>query len=353
MKRFFAMLLFLSITFLGGCTQTATKISENSDETIQPSVELSFFDDMLSHNNNASDAICYDWLEAQIHQFSIDDVKNAFFADDPIISDENSDYGSYSVYVALGLSGAYLQMEYNSTTRQTIFYKTPWYDPKVHLLVKDYPADIDSFNKNNIDKLPQGEDLAFATVQEAEDSVRKVLELLGCENVGTAEVYSLSPEILTSLDESIRRVDDDGNDMPMQTWTDEDACYYIVFREEYDGLVFSREGIQWAGTNIVAYYSARGIEYMSISTPLEVTATGQQIEVPSVEDAKAMITDKYNSIIMTAPATVEEISLEYIMTVDQGTLVPSWRIIVDESTAQIPYKCCVRFDALTGKELTW
>ena len=91
MKRFFAMLLFLSITFLGGCTQTATKISENSDETIQPSVELSFFDDMLSHNNNASDAICYDWLEAQIHQFSIDDVKNAFFADDPIISDENSD----------------------------------------------------------------------------------------------------------------------------------------------------------------------------------------------------------------------------------------------------------------------
>ena len=111
MKRFFAMLLFLSITFLGGCTQTATKISENSDETIQPSVELSFSDDMLSHNNNASDAICYDWLEAQIHQFSIDDVKNAFFADDPIISDENSDYGSYSLYVALGLSGAYLQME--------------------------------------------------------------------------------------------------------------------------------------------------------------------------------------------------------------------------------------------------
>ena len=54
MKRFFAMLLFLSITFLGGCTQTATKISENSDETIQPSVELSFSDDMLSHNNNAS-----------------------------------------------------------------------------------------------------------------------------------------------------------------------------------------------------------------------------------------------------------------------------------------------------------
>ena len=105
--------------------------------------------------------------------------------------------------------------------------------------------------------------MAFATVQEAEDSVRKVLELLGCENVGTAEVYSLSPEILTSLDESIRRVDDDGNDMPMQTWTDEDACYYIVFREEYDGLVFSREGIQWDGTNIVAYYSARGIEYMS------------------------------------------------------------------------------------------
>ena len=150
MKRFFAMLLFLSITFLGGCTQTATKISENSDETIQPSVELSFSDDMLSHNNNASDAICYDWLEAQIHQFSIDDVKNAFFADDPIISDENSDYGSYSLYVALGLSGAYLQMEYNSTTRQTIFYKTPWYDPKVHLLVKDYPADIDSFNMNNI-----------------------------------------------------------------------------------------------------------------------------------------------------------------------------------------------------------
>lgn len=66
-----------------------------------------------------------------------------------------------------------------------------------------------------------------------------------------------------------------------------------------------------------------------------------------------MITDKYNSIIMTAPATVEEISLEYIMTVDQGALVPSWRIIVDDSTAQIPYKCCVRFDALTGKELIW
>lgn len=80
---------------------------------------------------------------------------------------------------------------------------------------------------------------------------------------------------------------------------------------------------------------------MSIRTPLEVTATGQQIEVPSVEDAKAMITDKYNSIIMTAPATVEEISLEYIMTVEQGTLFHPAGSLLMKVLHKFPINVCI------------
>ena len=43
---------------------------------------------------------------------------------------------------------------------------------------------------------------------------------------------------------------------------------------------------------------------MSIRTPLEVTATGQQIEVPSVEDAKAMIAAGANRLGTSAGVAI-------------------------------------------------
>lgn len=352
MKRFFIIWFFLFSAFLSGCAQTAPNLPEDTNKPDPLPAELTFSEDVFSHSHNAPDAVCYDWLEAQIYQFRVDDAKAVFFENDPIVSSEDHDYGNRCVYMASGASGAYLLIEYNSAAKQTMLYRTHWYNSKADLLVKNYPADIGAFNLNNAVELPQ-EELAFATAQEAEAAVKEALGQLGCGNIGAAEVYSLNPATLAALERDDPRVDDNGKELPMQSWTDEDACYYLVFRGEYDGLVFAREGLQWEGTNITAYYSSRGIEGLQIQTPLEITGVGQEIDMPSTEDVKAMISRKYDSIILTNAITIEAISLEYIMVPSEGRLLPSWRVIVSEDCGEYQYKSYLRFNALTGEQMIW
>jgi len=351
MKRIFITLFFLFSAFLSGCAQTAPNLPEDTDKSVPLLAELRFSEDVFSHSRNAPDAVCHNWLDAQLYQFRPDDANAVFFEKGSIASSKDDDRGGHSVYVATGTSGNCLILEYNSVSMQSLYYRTPWYISKIELLVKDYPADMGAFNMNNVNELPQ-EELAFATVQEAEAAVKDTLEQLGCGNLGAAEVYSLSPATLAALDRDYPRKDDNGKELPLQSWTEEDACYYLVFRCEYDGLVFSREGLQMAGTNITAYYSSRGIEYLEIQTPLDITGVGENIEMPSVEDAKAVVSQKYDSMILTNDITVEEISLEYIMAPGKGRLVPSWRVIASEDLGEFQNKFCLHFNALTGKQMT-
>ena len=352
MRRFFAVLLPFLVIFLGGCAQTAPNLPEDTDKAAPLLAELRFSEDAFSHSRNAPDAVCYSWLGAQLYQFRPDDANAVFFEKDPIVSSKDEEHGRCSVYTATGASGARLVLEYNSAFMQSLYYRTPWYGSKTELLVKDYPADIGAFNMNNVDKLPQ-EELAFATVREAETAVKDILERLGCSNLGAAEVYALSPATLAALERADPQKDDDGRELPLHSWTEEDACYYLVFRCEYDGLVFSREGLQVAGTNIAVHYSARGVECLEIQSPLEVTGIGERMDMPSPEDAKAIVTQKYDSMLLTNDITVEEISLEYIMVPGEGRLVPSWRVIILKDYGEYQYQSHLRFNALTGKQMTW
>lgn len=353
MKRFFILSLFLFAALLSGCGQTVPDLPENADGPAPIPAELTFSEDVFSHSRSSPGAVCYSWLDAQMHQFRVDDANAVFFEDDPIVSSSDEVHGGHSVYTATGASGARLILEYNSVSMQSLYYRTPWYISKAELLVKDYSADTATCSFNNVDELPR-EELAFAAAWEAEAAVKEVLERLGCGNIGAAEVYSLSPATLAALERDHPRKDDQGEYLPPQSWTEEDACYYLRFRCEYGGLVFSRE---FCGTDITAYYSARGIERLEISTPLEVTGTGEPIEMPSAEDGKAMVVRKYDSIILTDDLTVEEISLEYALAPGGGKLVPSWRVIISETIVseeleEFQNKFCIRFDALTGKQMT-
>ncbi len=353
MKRFFIISLFLFAALLSGCAQTAPDLPEDAGGPDPLPAELTFSEDVFSHSRSSPDAVCYSWLDAQMHQFCVDDANAVFFASDPIVSSTDDEHGSHSVYTATGASGARLIMEYNSVSMQSLYYCTPWYVSKAELLVRDYPADTGAFGMNNVDELPR-EELAFAAARDAEAAVKEALERLGCGNIGAAEVYSLSPATLAALEQDYPRRGDQGEYLPPQSWTEEDTCYYLRFRCEYGGLVFSRED---CGTDITAYYSARGMERLEIRTPLEVTGTGEKIEMPSAEDAKAMVTRKYDSIILTDDLTVEEISLEYAIAPGGGKLVPSWRVIISETIVseelgEFQNRFCIRFDALTGKQMT-
>lgn len=352
MKRFFIISLFLFTALLSGCAQNAPNLPEDSDRPNHHPAELTFSEDVFSRGRSSPDAVCYSRLDVRMHQFRVDDANAVFFAGDPIVSSSDEVHGSHSVYSVAGASGARLILEYDSVSMQSLYYCTPWYTSRAELLVRDYPADLGASGMNNVDTLPR-EELAFAAAREAEAAVKEALERLGCGNIGAAEVYSLSPATLAALEQDYPRRDDQGEYLPPQSWTEEDACYYLRFRCEYGGLVFSRED---CGTDITAYYSARGIERLEISTPLEVTGTGEKIEMPSAEDAKAMVTRKYDSMILTDDLTVEEISLEYAMAFGEGKMVPSWRVIVSETIVSeepgaFQNRFCIRFDALTGKQM--
>lgn len=346
MRRVFAIWMVAIFAILCGCTQSGV-----DEHEIRPlAVSLEFSDNIATYGCNAPDAVCHKWLEAQIYQINAENAKEILFENERIESEENYGYENCSVYVATGASGAYLQVEYNSLSRQSLLYQTQWYKTKTEkrFFILNYPADIGlMFADNNINQLPRGANLSFCTAQEAEENVRSLLCGIGCGSFDCTGVYAIDQDVIAAMEQS-GAIESD-----TQPWTKDDACYYLIFRGEYDGMVFSQEGLQWDGTSINAIYSSRGIEYLEIRTPLEVTEAGEKMDMPSLEDAKAIVTQKYDSMILTNDITVEEISLEYIMVPGEGRLVPSWRVIAAEERGDYQHQSYLRFNALTGKQMTW
>lgn len=247
----------------------------------------------------------------------------------------------------------------------------PWED-KTGQLVRDEAADIGmAFELKNLDRLPQTGDLPFATAWEAEDAVRTVLDRLGCRNLGAATVYPISHETYAGLDATTRRWDFDAPEprtaLPPQEWTEADDCHYLTFRGWYDGLPICREGFRRNGTWACAYYSARGIEFLEVLSPLEVTGTGTEIPMPA-EEARARIAQKFEEDLRERghDVAVHEVSLEYaFISRAAESVIPVWRVILEEVdditgidtfAGQTGLVCfewdCYFFDAVTGEEYT-
>lgn len=371
MKHFLAALLLLSLLPLAGCARsTPDGTSGSPAESPHLSYEAAFDDGAFSPIDPG--AVCYDLLEIRLCVLDEEAAKALFFPEDSILEEKRREDNGRRSYHARGASGAYLHITNSSGGKldSYLLFRTSWYQEMFDNLVINNPADMGSFNLNNVDDLPQDGDLDFAPAAEAEAAVRSALGQIGCENLGESmEAVIISPlsrETLALLDKSHPRYDFDYEtqekiQIPFQSWGKEDECYYLSFQGRYGGIPFSREGTKYPGPHIEAVYSARGIESLDITSPFEVVRPGQPVDMPSLTAARELIAEKYDKIILPYPVVIQQVSLEYVMPSSGAGLIPSWRVIVndvdrvtDEETGKsFSNRHHHLLDALTGKEIVW
>lgn len=375
MKRFILALLLLSLLVQTGCAVRAAQAEPPAPaEGSAPAEEarLIFAGDAFKQGYDAPDAVCYDHLEARRVQFDVEDLKSMLFTEvgDPITMGDGphttkSGHTDISFHSGPGGwergwgPGAFLTVG-SGVDNHMAYYHVPWYD-KYSMVVSEHSADIGMcFLFDNVDLAPQEGDLAFAAAQEAEDAVRAALDRMGFPHLENVEIYRLSKEVLREMEKDTQSW---CHHLESETWTEEDECYLLVFRAQYGGITIAREGIRncrGSGTKASALYDHKGIAFLEAFAPLEIVETGERIDMPTEAEARQRIAEKFEADMEErgCDVVVHEVSLEYVLTSQGGTLVPAWRVIMeevdgikDEETGEaVSIWDCYFFNALTGEE---
>lgn len=371
MKRLLLPLLLLFLLLTGCAVAQAAESDPPAPAEEPPAPRLIFAEDAFQQGYNTPDAVCYDRLEARRVQFDVEDVKSMLFTEvgDPVTVEggphENNGWVSYGAHSGPGTwdpgwgPGAFLTVE-NGVENNMAYYHVPWYD-KYSMVVQEHSADVGMcFLFDNVDLASQEGDLAFATAREAEDAVRAALDRMGFPHLENVEIYRLSKEVLREMEKDTQSW---CHHLKSETWTEEDECYFLVFRAQYDGMTIARERLRHCrgGTKACAFYNHKGIAFLEANIPLEVIETGERIDMPTEDQARRRIAEKFEADMTErgCDVVVHEVSLEYVLpSRGGGTLIPAWRVIMEEvdgikdveTGEAVSIWDCYFFNALTGEE---
>jgi len=197
---------------------------------------------------------------------------------------------------------------------------------------------------NNLDRFSQKRnlDLPFTPHQLAVDEVKKVLTSLGIYVYDEIETYSLDYQTLQAQEKVLKENGNltspkDGSITLKDSWSEDDDCYYMVFRSGFDKIPIypNSHGSVEANTfvpsaYITACYSKKGLEYLAILDTYQKKDVDQEgLKIISFEEALAAVKHKYGNVILTEPITVTSIELNYVPMLinqsrDEFRLVPSW-----------------------------
>ena len=185
-------------------------------------------------------------------------------------------------------------------------------------------------------------DLPFMPHQQAVDEVKKELISLGISVYDKIDTYSLDYQALQAQEKVLKengklKKPKDGSITLKDSWSKEDDCYYMVFRSVFDKIPIYPMGHGSIEANttvpsdyIIACYSQKGLEYLTIANIYQKKAVDQEgLKIISSEEALAAFKRKYGNVILTEPITVTAIELNYVPTLisqsrDEFRLVPAW-----------------------------
>ncbi|MCB8818089.1 hypothetical protein [Desulfosporosinus shakirovi] len=194
----------------------------------------------------------------------------------------------------------------------------------------------------NADKFKRNQDLSFMPYQKAVEEVKIALTSLGISLDDKVETYSLDYQTMQAQ-EKIKKANGeltdprDGSITLKDRWSEEDNCYFMIFRSSLDYVPVYPKSHGHVENNtlvssdyIYACYSKDGLEYLSINFPYQKTSIDQKdMKIISVEEALAAVKRKYSNVILTDPTTITDIELYYVPTLisqsrDEFRMVPAW-----------------------------
>ena len=150
-----------------------------------------------------------------------------------------------------------------------------------------YIAARDTQDISNLELYKTGENLDFATIEEAGEEIRKIADELGI-SVGNSVCYTIDT---SSMPHYIFQYDLLVNGMPLG---------------KFDGGSYS-DNVFTPGTYLTAVLDEDGIRHFDVSYVLKEAETGDAQRVLSLDEALDKVDEKYNSIIMEGDYYINEI----------------------------------------------
>lgn len=214
-------------------------------------------------------------------------------------------------------------------------------------------------------------DFSFSTAEDAEKSVRSALSALGVSDVTLLRTLYIDHSTMEAAGERLATdpayapigEPRKNNGYPIRDdWTEADDAYMFSFGISVEKTTLStrfeiRDTATYIGSQIIVWYSANGIDYLSVDMPWKVGAVVQEPEkIISSEDALQVARDQIEGILTYQNISYCDPFLEYQyrQAKDKWILYPVWTIKVSYQMmggSADPIYSFISVDALTGEEL--
>lgn len=235
---------------------------------------------------------------------------------------------------------------------------------------------------HNADRYRESKEFAFASVENAEETVRRALELLDVHNLILSEVLFLDHSIMAQVEsetsaaaeaalengEEVFAKGPDGEYLKGELkgqWTEDDDCYMFVFSGGMDSIPMIRsEQINnttfFIPTVVIVRYNASGITYIDAINPWnQIEQVQQPDEILSAEQALERGIGIVQDILTKEDQVITRLSLRYYSVQDgqRWLFTPVWEIAVCRRDVVEYYPepkdlyYYVLIDAITGDEI--
>jgi len=213
-------------------------------------------------------------------------------------------------------------------------------------------------------------DFSFATEKDAEKSVRSALAALGVSDLTLLRTLYIDHN---TMEEAGKKLATDpiyapigepqeNNGYPIRDdWSEADDAYMFSFGISVESAALStrfeiRDTATYIGSQIIVWYSANGIDFLSVDMPWKVGAVVQEPEKTiSSEDALHVVKNRVEGILTYQNVSYFEPFLEYQyrQEKDKWVLYPVWTVKISYQMAggTDAIYSFLSVNALTGEEI--
>ena len=213
-------------------------------------------------------------------------------------------------------------------------------------------------------------DFHFATAKDAEDSVRGALAALGVPDITLLRTLYIDHNTMEAAGKRLATdpayapigEPQENNGYPIRDdWSEADDAYMFSFGISVESTTLStrfeiRDTASYIGSQIIVWYSANGIDFLSVDMPWKVGTIVQEPEkIVSSEEALKVAENQVEGILTYQNISYFEPFLEYQykQEKDKWILYPVWTVKVSyqmTGSTETSYSF-ISVDALTGEEI--
>lgn len=213
-------------------------------------------------------------------------------------------------------------------------------------------------------------DFSFASAKDAEKSVRTALDALGVSDISLLRTLYIDHNTMEEAGKILATdpvyapigEPKENNGYPIRDdWSEADDAYMFSFGISVESTTLStrfeiRDTASYVGSQVIVWYSANGIDYLSVDMPWKVGAVVQGPEkIISPEEALQVVKNRVEGILTYQNPSYTEPFLEYQykQAKEKWLLYPVWTVKVSYQvigSSEIYYSF-ISVDALTGEEI--